>query len=180
MTALPTSLRSKRAINGLYAWAIHWGHAVLEVFPGPLRTLAWRVFLARCGRGVLIDHGVYFKYPWLVEIGDDVSINRGAEFYPGMVARARIRIGSGVRIAPNVRFHSAGHDPMKGELDEVAGDIDVEDGVWLGAACVVLQGVRIGAGAVVAAGAVVNRDVPAQAIVAGVPARVVRMRDVVT
>jgi maltose O-acetyltransferase len=178
MTAIPTDPRIKRVVNGLYIWAIFWLHIVLDLFPGPLRTLGWKFLLGRCGRGVMIDHRVYFKYPWLVEIGDDSSINRGAEFYPGMVAKARIRIGSGVRIAPNVRFHAAGHDPDELDLAEIAGDIVVEDGAWLGAASVVLQGVHIGAGAVVAAGAVVIRDVPDHAIVAGVPARIVRNRSV--
>jgi acetyltransferase-like isoleucine patch superfamily enzyme len=52
----------------------------------------------------------------------------------------------------------------------------IEDGAWLGACSVILQGVTIGAGAVVGAGSVVNKDVPAGSIVAGNPARVVRMR----
>ena len=53
----------------------------------------------------------------------------------------------------------------------------VEDGVMIGANAVVLEGVRVGEGAVVAAGAVCVEDVPARAVVAGVPARVVKLRD---
>jgi galactoside O-acetyltransferase len=53
--------------------------------------------------------------------------------------------------------------------------VEVDDDVWLGAGAVVLPGVHIGRGAVVGAGAVVTRDVPPFSIVAGVPARVVRM-----
>jgi len=54
--------------------------------------------------------------------------------------------------------------------------IVIEDDCWLGGGATILAGVRVGRGAVVAAGAIVTRDVPPYAIVAGVPARVVRMR----
>lgn len=178
MNRLPSNPRTKRMLNGLYTWCLHLLHLVLDLAPAFIRAWSWRLFLAKCGRGVLIDHRVYFKYPWMIELGDDVSINRGAEFYPGLVANARIRIGSQVRIAPNVRLHAAGHDPDHPDFAETAADITVEDGAWLGAACIVLPGTRIGRGAVVAAGAVVTADVPDHAIVAGVPARVVRMRKV--
>ena len=169
-------VRRKRLLNGLYIWAIHWLHLVLDLLPAPLRGFLWRPFLGKCGRGVMIDHKVYFKYPWLVELADDISINRGVEFYPGLMQKARICIGSGVRIAPNVRLHAAGHDPDDPLLRDVAADIFVGDHAWLGAASLILPGARIGARAVVAAGAVVTGDVPDGAIVAGVPARIVRMR----
>ena len=53
----------------------------------------------------------------------------------------------------------------------------IEDDVWIGCNVVVLSGVRIGEGAVIAAGSVVTRDVPAQAVAAGAPAQVIKMRD---
>ena len=56
----------------------------------------------------------------------------------------------------------------------------VEDGVLVGASAVVIEGVRIGAGAVVAAGAVVTEDVPSNAVVAGTPARIIKMKDAQT
>jgi len=53
--------------------------------------------------------------------------------------------------------------------------VTIEDGAWLGAGCIVLKGVTIGAGTVVGAGAVVTRDLPAHCIAAGNPARVIRL-----
>lgn len=178
MTDSTSELRRKRFKNGLYIWAIHLLHTFLDLLPAPLRGLAWRLLLGSCGRGVMIDHRVYFKYPWLVRLGSDVSINRGAEFYPGMMQRAQVQIGNRVRIAPNVRFHAAGHDPSDAHLGDAAATIVVEDEAWIGAAAIILPGVRVGRGAVVAAGSVVNRDVPANVIVGGVPAKVIRQRGV--
>lgn len=80
-----------------------------------------------------------------------------------------------------MRFHSENHVttrtdiPIKDQGVTHRG-IVVEDDVWLGSGVIVLDGVRVGTGAVVAAGSVVTRDVPPYAIVAGVPAQVIRYR----
>jgi acetyltransferase-like isoleucine patch superfamily enzyme len=66
--------------------------------------------------------------------------------------------------------------PMSHQSLHSKGPIIVEDDVWLGVGVTVLSGVRIGKGSVVGAGAVVTHDVPEGAIVAGVPARVIKMR----
>jgi len=168
--------RLKRWLNNAYVYAAHVLHLALDLSPWFVRNLAWRLLLAECGRHVYFDHRVYIKFPWLVSFGSDVSVNRGAEFYCGLREGSRVRIGSDVRIAPNVRFHAAGHDLDDPGLIENGADIVVEDGAWIGAGAIVLQGVRIGRGAVVAAGSVVSRDVPARAVVGGVPARVLRER----
>lgn len=170
--------RRKRLVNGLYTWLIHLLHLVLDLLPPFLRVPCWRLLLGTCGPGVMIDQRVYFKYPWLTRLGSDVSINRGVEFYAALMVRATIEIGDRVRIAPNVRFHTAGHDARDPDLGDVAASIVVEADAWLGACAVILSGVHIGRGAIVAAGAVVTRDVPAYAIVGGVPAKVIGTRGV--
>lgn len=90
---------------------------------------------------------------------------------------APIRIGNRVRIGHDVSLltvdHEVGSEDMRSG-DRKYGPIDIGDGAWLASRVVVLPGVRIGAGAIVAAGSVVTKDVPANALVVGVPARVVR------
>jgi maltose O-acetyltransferase len=93
---------------------------------------------------------------------------------------AIVRIGDGVHIGHDVMLLTMSHEigPPEcrcGRL--VAAPVVIEDGAWLASRVIVLPGVTIGRGAVVAAGAVVTRDVPANAQVAGTPARVVRQLD---
>lgn len=168
--------RLKRLLNNSYVYALNLVHTLLELMPGFVRNAVWKMLLRECGTAVHFDHRVYIKFPWLVSIGSDVSVNRGTEFYCGLRSGSRINIGTNVRIAPNVRFHAAGHDPDHPDLPETGADIVVEDGVWIGAASLILQGVTIGQDAIVAAGSVVSKDVPARCIVGGVPARVLRTR----
>lgn len=92
-----------------------------------------------------------------------------------------VRCGHGVRIASLasiVGFNHGFDDPEKPIYEQGVESVGIEiaDDVWIGASAVILDGVRIGRGAVIAAGSVVTRDVPELAIVAGVPAKVVRLR----
>jgi maltose O-acetyltransferase len=168
--------RVKRLLNFAYVDAMHLLHLCLDFAPWFVRNAAWRLLLKECGPQVNFDHHVYIKFPRLVCIGHDVSINRGVEFYGSLRERGMIRIGSNVRIAPNVRFHAAGHDPDHPDFADTGADILIGDDCWIGAGTLVLQGVSIGRGAVVAAGSVVTRDIPPGCIAGGAPARVLRQR----
>ena len=94
---------------------------------------------------------------------------------------APIRIGAFAEIAPNCAFYPYDHGYKANELIrcqplQTKGGIVIEDDVWLGFGVIVLDGVKIGRGAVIGAGAVVTGDIPEGAIAAGVPARVTKMR----
>jgi acetyltransferase-like isoleucine patch superfamily enzyme len=107
-----------------------------------------------------------------MHIGDAVRVNYGAS----IAAVASIHIGDRVRIGPYAMIvDSDFHELHDRQQRPVGRPVVIEDDVWIGAKASVLKGVRIGRGAVVGVGAVVTRDVPAGAIVAGVPARIVRM-----
>lgn len=113
-----------------------------------------------------------------VKIGADTHVQPRCQF---SAYKAPIAIGRGVQIAPNCAFYPYDHGvaagiPVGKQPLQTKGGIVVEDDVWLGFGVIVLDGVRIGQGAVVGAGAVVTKDIPAGAIAAGVPARVIKMR----
>ena len=89
----------------------------------------------------------------------------------------KIEIGDNCLFANNIVI--VDHDHKLDEKGLAQGElttssVKIDDGVWCGSNSVILRGVHIGKGAVVAAGAVVNRDVPAHTLVAGVPAKIIR------
>jgi acetyltransferase-like isoleucine patch superfamily enzyme len=110
-----------------------------------------------------------------IELGSNCSVNAYA------CISGKVRCGDGVRIASLVSIVGFNHGfddpdtPINDQPHEIKGII-IGDDVWIGANAVVLDGVTIGNGAVIAAGAVVNKDVPPLAIMAGVPAKLIRRR----
>ncbi len=113
-----------------------------------------------------------------VEIGPHTHIQSRCQL---SAYRGNIRIGSQVQIAPSCAFYPYNHGLAKDVLMrdqplQSRGDIVLEDDVWLGYGVTVLENVCIGQGAVIAAGSVVRNNIPAYAIAAGVPARVVGQR----
>ena len=107
-----------------------------------------------------------------ISVGDDVFINQHCHF----MDMGGITIGNEVMIGPKVNLISAGHplSPADRRRAVTAKPIVIGNNVWIGAAATILAGVTVGSDAVVAAGAVVSRDVPPGTLVAGVPARPVR------
>ena len=95
--------------------------------------------------------------------------------------KGHIIIGKGVGLAPNCVLYPYNHGvapdkPVREQPLESKGGIIIEDEAWLGVGVTVLDGVRIGKGAVVGAGSIVTKDIPEGAIAFGVPARVIKMR----
>ncbi len=119
----------------------------------------------------------------LTRLGKGVRIGRNSNLgdYNFVGGAGGVTIGENVLIGQYVSFHPQNHVfsdpdvPIKQQGTTEQG-IVVEDDVWIGARVTILDGVRVGRGAVIAAGAVVTRDVPPYAVVAGVPARVIKWR----
>jgi len=106
----------------------------------------------------------------LLTIGDGCRLNYGVS----IAATARVVIGNHVRVGPYVSIADSDfHDLHRRGVRPPSQPVVIEDHVWIGGKASVMRGVRIGRGAVVGIGAVVTRDVPPFAIVAGAPARVV-------
>jgi acetyltransferase-like isoleucine patch superfamily enzyme len=122
----------------------------------------------------------------LLQIGPGGRLAIGADCHlqPGCVITAfgRVEIGDQVQMAPRCALYPYSHDwsdgtrPIREQPIRSKGGIVIESDVWLGYGVVVLDGVRIGKGAVVGAGSVVTRDIPPGRVAAGVPARVIGSR----
>jgi acetyltransferase-like isoleucine patch superfamily enzyme len=113
--------------------------------------------------------------------GLKIGNNSAVGAYSFLGAQGGITIGNDVIMGPRVSFHAENHIyedtavPIRLQGETRRG-IVVEDDCWIGAGSIILDGVHIGMGSVVAAGSVVTKDVPAFSIVAGVPAHVIKQR----
>jgi acetyltransferase-like isoleucine patch superfamily enzyme len=125
------------------------------------------------GKGAIINRNA-IVWAHLVA-GSNLQLNPGACIY------GNVEIGNNVLIAPNVVIAGGNHGylrngiPMCFQSDNSLG-IRIGDDVWIGANSVILDGVELGEGAVIAAGSVVNNSVEPYSIVAGVPARKIKER----
>lgn len=105
-----------------------------------------------------------------LEVGENTRLNG-----PTISATQQVIIGMHCRIAPHVIIMDGDFHDLNDRLSEgKKQSIIIEDHAWVATRAMVLKGVRIGRGAVVAAGSVVTKDVPPYTVVAGVPARIVK------
>jgi maltose O-acetyltransferase len=114
-----------------------------------------------------------FYSPQTITIGDWTTIGDTA-FLDG---RSGLAIGDCVNLGSHVSIYTRQHDPDDPDFAEVGGPVTIGNYAWLASHCIVLPGVTIGEGAVVAAGAVVAKDVAPYTMVGGVPARYIRDRN---
>ena len=150
------------------------------VFFGPhLHLQIGRKGTIRFGRFVWIGHGTKIRcHEGVVEIGDKTVIGQECT----ISAYQRVRIGEQCVIADRAMFIDFDHGVTEVERPiRVQGiykrDTVVGSNVWIGYGACILRGVRVGDNAVIGTNAVVTKDVPANAVVGGVPAEVIRMRD---
>ena len=147
-----------------------------NMMSGRIRAAMLRANGARIGKNCFIRGGLQIQEGFDLNLGDDVFINAGC----CLDTSAPITLGNRVQLAYQVTLVTGGHEI--GTHDSRAGShapkpISVGDGAWVGARVVILPGVTIGAGAVVAAGSVVTKDVLPDTVVGGVPAKVLRSLD---
>ena len=137
------------------------------------RRALLRELLGSVAEGTEIRPPLYCDYGYQTHIGARTFINFGAM----LLDVGRITIGEDVQFGPNVQLLTPTHpvDPaVRRSKYEAAEPITIGDNVWLGGGAIILPGVTIGDNTVVGAGAVVTKDLPANVVAVGNPARVIR------
>ncbi len=126
--------------------------------------------LIRMGRGCRIEAPFHCSYGFNIELGDMVFLNVGCV----VLDSAPVTIGADSMLGPNVHIYCADHhrdiDKRRAGIERAL-PVRIGADVWIGGGAIILPGVSVGDGAIVAAGAVVSRDVAPGTRVAGVPAR---------
>lgn len=137
-----------------------------------IRFFYWKKQLASIGKDVKFYGKVEMKGCDKISIGDKTTLNNRV----GIYARAPIRIGNYVRISQNASIISASLDTDKWTIPYKHTDkmVIINDGVWIAAGAIILPGVNIGENSIIAAGAVVTKNVPPNVIVGGCPAKIIK------
>jgi acetyltransferase-like isoleucine patch superfamily enzyme len=159
-TAAQEALRIVAELNGGYRT------------PQEVRSLLSQLTGKIVAESVTVFPPFYCEFGKNLDLGEGVFINLGCRFQDA----GGITIGDGTLIGHGSTLTTLNHaiDPDR-RADMIPAPVVVGRKVWLGAGVTVVPGVTIGDGAIVGAGAVVTKDVPANAVVAGVPAKVIRM-----
>ncbi len=154
-------------------FGLMWIHLVNDNIPShAFRKWIFRAAGGRIGPGSAIHMGARFFQPSGIEIGSDTVVGYRA-FLDG---RDSLIIGNHTDIASEVMIYNSEHDVTSADFHAQNAPVEVGDYVFIGPRSIVMPGVTIGRGAVIAGGAVVTRDVPEFAIVGGVPAKVIGER----
>jgi acetyltransferase-like isoleucine patch superfamily enzyme len=165
--------RSAMLKHVYYFFALYvCNHVIANVPVWRVRKCYYKLLGMKIGRSSIVNMSQYFFDVHKISIGSNTHVNRGCFFD----ARAGITIGSNVSISHQVTLMTGSHEASSKTF---AGDfqpIAVEDYVWIGVNATVLKGITLGKGAVVAAGAVVTKDVAPYTMVGGVPAKKIGSR----
>ncbi len=142
----------------------------------PLHTVRWFCYYlagVKMGKGTHLHMGTQFFNPANISIGEGTIVGQNA-FLDG---RDKLRIGNHVDIASDVMIYNSEHNLNAKDFAAIQEPVEIGDYVFIGPRSIILPGVKIGKGAVVAAGAVVTKNVDDFAIVGGVPAKVIGERE---
>ncbi|MCI9572228.1 MAG: acyltransferase [Lachnospiraceae bacterium] len=157
----------------LGSWLPHYQLHYAWPISNKLRLLSVKLMLEECGCNVDIGRRISFSRG--ISLGDNSGIGDEAYFI------GKVSIGANVMMAARCAFIASNHSfqrtdiPMREQQGENR-QIVIEDDVWIGYNAIILGGVTIGTGAVIAAGAVVTENVEPYSIVGGVPAKLIKKR----
>lgn len=140
-------------------------------FGNPIRDRLFKRLFRRYGRGNVIKDNFVCNFGLNISMGDRCFINHGVT----VLDSYEVEIGNNVFMAPNVVVTAVTH-PLTAEdrRELIVKKVTIEDDVWIGAGAIILPGVTLHKGAVVAAGAVVTKDVDAYTVVGGIPAKFIK------
>lgn len=161
----------------IYSYVLNLLFFMMDLMPHFIRYIFFKIFFRKFGKDVMIDYRTFFRYMGNIQIGNNVSINRGCEFFTSANLGTIIDIKDNVTFSPNVKIYSAGHDYKYLDLPDTSGNTIIKEYVWIGGNSIVLQGVTIGEYSIVSANSVVTKDIPPYSIVAGIPAIIIKKRE---
>ena len=140
-----------------------------------LRRLCAKAAGVKMGRGVHFYERYHIRAPKGIRLGDNVNIG------PGVLldGRCGLTVGSGVTISYEAVIWTQSHDYNSPDFAGKGAPVTIGDRAWICSRAIILPGITVGEGAVVASGAVVTHDVPPYTVVGGVPALIIGERNII-
>ena len=137
-----------------------------------VKSSVLRLFGATVGKGLVIKPCVNIKYPWNLEIGDDVWIGENV-WIDNLV---KVRIDNNAVLSQGCLLLCGNHNYKTTTFDLIVKGINIEEGAWIGAKAIVCQGVTVGSHAVLCVGSVTSHNLEPYSIYQGNPAQKIRER----
>jgi len=135
-------------------------------YPGKLKIFLLSLFGASIGKNITIKPSVNIKYPWFLEIGDNVWLGEGV----WIDSLGKVKIGNNVCISQGAYISTGNHNYKRSTFDLMIEEVIIEPGAWIGARAVVCGGVRCGSHSVLVAGSIATSDLEPYKIYQGNPA----------
>jgi len=141
-----------------------------------IRRLFCKGIFKKTGKNINIEHGAFFASGKDIEIGDNSGLGINSR------VSGPLKLGRDVMMGPEVLIYTQGHNftnkgiPMNQQGNSEKRQIVIGNDVWIGARAILLPGVTVGDGAIIAAGAIVTKDVEPYTIVGGNPAKLIKAR----
>ncbi len=169
MQTVSTARALRRIVSSLELNSI-WISSYLP--SNAFRCFMLRLWGAKIGKGVALHHGLQVRCARRLVIGDDCYVAEDVV----LDARGTLSIGDSVSVNSGVQVWTAQHDWRSEDFAYTAAPVDIANHSWISARVVVIPGKSIGEGAVLAAGAVVTKSIPAWSLAGGNPAKVLAPR----
>lgn len=138
--------------------------------------LVKRIF-KKCGKNVNVERHAYFQNGFNIEIGDNSGIGVNASIPNNIIIGDNVLMGPDVIIIPSSHRYEAKNKLIREQGYQDPGVVVIEDDVWIGARVIIVGEVRVQKGAIIGAGSVVTKDIEPYAVVAGVPATIIKFRN---
>ncbi len=123
-------------------------------YPSGLKTIILKIFGAKAGNGIVLKPNINIKYPWLLQLGDNVWIGENC----WIDNLGNVEIGSNVCVSQGTYIFCGNHDFKKENFDLKVEDIKIENGVWIGAKSVICPGVTLKSHSVISVGSIITSD----------------------
>ena len=163
-----------KIFKAIYYAVTLWGNRIINKLPSRhIRRWFYQLLGARFGKDCFPCRRVEILLPKGLTLGDRVAVG----WYAELDARGGITVGNDTNISSHVKLITGSHDIDDPNYTADFLPIHIGHHCWIGTGAMILQGVKIGDGAVVAAGALVNKDIPPYTVWGGVPAKCIKERN---